>query len=152
MSGPTESAFRRPCLTAILTEGALPLLARLLLSVIFVTSAISKLFGWGGNVEYMASKHLPLIPAMLAASLAIEAFGSLCLITGFAARIAASVMFLYMIPVTFLLHDFMSTNFEKNLGIMGGLLMIAVFGPGRFALTPPVTPSTANEPAKLSVR
>jgi uncharacterized membrane protein YphA (DoxX/SURF4 family) len=56
-----------------------------------------------------------------------------------------------MIPVTFLLHDFMSTHFEKNFGIMGGLLMIAAFGPGWFALTPPVTASTANERAKLSV-
>jgi putative oxidoreductase len=117
----------------LLTQGAVPLIGRLLLSVIFFTSAISKSFGWAGNVEYMSSKHLPLIPLLLAAALLIEALGSLCLITGFAARLAATVMFLYMIPVTFL-HDFMGTQFQKNLGIMGGLLMVASFGPGRFAL------------------
>jgi uncharacterized membrane protein YphA (DoxX/SURF4 family) len=39
-----------------------------------------------------------------------------------------------MIPVTAFLDDFMSVNFQKNLGIMGGLLMIAAHGPGRFAL------------------
>jgi putative oxidoreductase len=117
----------------LLTQGAVPLIGRLLLSVIFATSAISKSFGWAGNVEYMSSKHLPLIPLLLAAALLIEALGSLCLITGFAARPAATVMFLYMIPVTFL-HDFMGTQFQKNLGIMGGLLMVASFGPGRFAL------------------
>jgi putative oxidoreductase len=118
-----------------LTRGVLPLLARLLLSVIFVTSAISKSFGWAGNVEYMSSKHLPLISFLLVAALLIEALGSICLILGLASRIAATVMFLYMIPVTFLLHDFMGTQFEKNLGIMGGLLMIAAFGSGRFALS-----------------
>ena len=118
----------------LLTQGAVPLIGRLLLSVIFATSAISKSFGWAGNVEYMSSKHLPLIPILLAAALLIEALGSLCLITGFAARLAATVMFLYMIPVTFL-HDFMGTQFQKNLGIMGGLLMVASFGPGRFALS-----------------
>ena len=118
-----------------LTQGVIPLIGRLLLSVIFFTSAISKSFGWAGNVEYMSSKHLPLIPLLLAAALLIEALGSLCLITGVAARLAATVMFLYMIPVTFLLHDFMGTQFQKNLGIMGGLLMIASFGPGRFALS-----------------
>jgi len=117
-----------------LTQGVIPLIGRLLLSVIFSTSAISKSFSWAGNVEYMSAKQLPLIPLFLAAALLIEALGSLCLITGFASRLAATVMFLYMIPVTFLLHDFMGTQFQKNLGIMGGLLMVAAFGPGRFAL------------------
>jgi len=131
----------------LLTQGAVPLIGRLLLSVIFVTSAISKSFGWAGNVEYMSSKHLPLIPLLLAAALLIEALGSLCLITGFAARLAATVMFLYMIPVTFL-HDFMGTQFQKNLGIMGGLLMVASFGPGRFAFAAPCT--SAAELADLS--
>jgi putative oxidoreductase len=118
----------------LLTNGIVPLLGRLLLSVIFCTSAISKSFGWAGNVEYMSSRHLPLIPLLLAAALLIEAFGSLCLITGFAARLAATIMFFYMIAVSFVLHDFMGTQFQKNLGIMGGLLMVAAFGPGRFAL------------------
>jgi hypothetical protein len=82
-----------------LLEGVLPLLARLLLSVIFVTSTLSKLFSWNGNVDYMTSKHLPMIPVLLAAALAIEGLGSLCLITGVAARAAATVLFLYLIPV-----------------------------------------------------
>jgi putative oxidoreductase len=132
------------------TEGIPPLLGRLLVGVIFVTSAISKSFGWNGNVEYMASKGLPLVPVLLAAALLIELLGSLALITGFAARIAASVMFLYMIPVTFLLHEFMSTNFEKNLGIMGGLLLIASYGPGKFSLggrRPPRVTSSEPDPS-----
>lgn len=118
----------------LLTEALLPLIARLLISTIFVTSAISKSFGWGENVAYMASKHLTHVAILLGAALIVEALGSLSLIMGFGARIAASVMFLYLIPVTFLLHDFMSTQFEKNLGIMGGLLMIAAYGPGRLSL------------------
>jgi putative oxidoreductase len=117
-----------------LTEGVAPLLGRLLLSVIFITSAMSKAFGWSSNVDYLASHHMPAIPLLLGAALVIEGFGSLCLISGFAARAAATVMFVYMIPVTFLLHAFFSTQFQKNLGIMGGLLMIAAFGPGKLAL------------------
>ena len=116
------------------TQGAITLLARWLISVIFVTSAYSKIFGWSANVEYIHAKHMPAASALLAAALIVEAAGSFCLITGFGARIAAAVMFFYMVPVTFLLHEFMSVNFQKNLGIMGGLLMIAAFGPGRIAL------------------
>lgn len=116
------------------TQGAISLLARWLISVIFVTSAYSKIFGWTANVEYMHSKHMPAAGLLLAAALIVEAVGSVCLITGFGARIAATVMFFYMIPVTFLLHEFMSVNFQKNLALMGGLLMIAAFGPGGIAL------------------
>jgi putative oxidoreductase len=120
---------------SVFRDGVLPLIARLLISTIFVTSAISKSFGWEGNVQYMTSKHLTHVTTLLVAALIIEALGSLNLIFGFGARIAASVMFLYLIPVTVLLHDFMSTQFEKNLGIMGGLLMIAAYGPGRISLS-----------------
>jgi len=40
-----------------------------------------------------------------------------------------------MIPVTFAFHTLMSTNFEKNLGTMGGLLMIAAYGSGIYSLS-----------------
>jgi putative oxidoreductase len=120
----------------VFRDRVLPLVARLLISTIFVNSAISKYFGWEENVQYMTSKHLTHVTILLAAALVVEALGSLSLVVGFGARIAASVMFLYLIPVTVLLHDFMSTQFEKNLGIMGGLLMIAAYGPGSWSLSP----------------
>lgn len=126
------------------TQGAISLLARWLISVIFVTSAYSKMFGWSANIEYMNSKHMPAAALLLAAALVVEAAGSFYLITGLFARIAATVMFFYMIPVTFLLHEFMSVNFQKNLGVMGGLLMIAAFGPGRIALEARVAPAPAT--------
>ena len=125
------------------TQGALSLLARWLITVIFLTSAYSKLFGWTANIEYMHSKHMPAATLLLAAALVVEAAGSFCLITGIGARIAAAVLFLYMIPVTFLLHEFMSVNFQKNLGVMGGLLMVAAFGPGSIALQARVNPVPA---------
>lgn len=125
----------------------MPLLARLLLCEIFVTSAYSKLFGWESNVSYLASKHITnpaLVDIMLVGALLIEGLGALCLITGFQARIAGLIMFIYMIGVGVIFHNFWAlegmaraTNwmhFQKNMGIMGGLLMVAAFGPGRYSL------------------
>jgi putative oxidoreductase len=129
------------------TQGAISLLARWLVSIIFLTSAYSKLFGWSANVEYMHSKHMPATTLLLASALLVEAVGSFCPITGLGARIAATLIFFYMIPVTFLLHEFMSVNFQKNLGLMGGLLMITAFGPGKIALEPRTASSSAPAPA-----
>jgi putative oxidoreductase len=118
-----------------LTQGILSLLGRLMIATIFVTSAYSKIFSWESNVQYMNGFHLPMVRALLALALVIELCASLFLIAGFQARIAAFVMFLYLIPVTLILQTFMGTQFQKNVGIMGGLLIVAAFGPGTFSLT-----------------
>jgi putative oxidoreductase len=125
----------------------LALLGRIFLSVIFLTSAYSKISGWEGNVTYIATRHItdPLVVGlMLGGAAVIELGGSLCLLSGYQARIAAFVMALYMAAVNIIFHAFWSlsgssqaTNllhFEKNLGILGGLLVVAAFGPGRLAL------------------
>jgi len=78
---------------------------------------------------------LPMPRAMLLAALLIELLGSLSLILGLRAGIAAAIMFAYMIPVTFAFHTLMSTNFEKNLGITGGLMMIAAYRSGIHSLS-----------------
>jgi putative oxidoreductase len=116
-----------------ITEGLLPFVARLLLAVLFFTSSVAKIGSWQGNVDYVAAK-LPFAPVLLAGALLAEIVTWLGLLTGYRARLAAAIGFLYMIPVTGIFHAFMSTQFQKNLGMMGGLLMVACFGPGRVAL------------------
>ena len=108
--------------------------ARVLLSVLFFTSSIAKIGSWQGNVEYVRAHHLPFPSIALAAALAVELVTWISLVTGFRARGAAAAAFLYLIPVTLVFHSFLSTSFQKNLGMMGGLLMVAAFGPGAFSL------------------
>ena len=76
-----------------------PLLGRLLKVYIFATSGIGKVFSWQANIQYVSTRHLPMIPILLAVAAAIELGGSECLITGYQARAAAFVMFLYRIGV-----------------------------------------------------
>jgi putative oxidoreductase len=111
---------------------------------IFATSGLAKIFSWQGNVQYMSTRHLPMIPVLLVAAMVVEVGGSICLITGYRAREAAFIMFLYMIPLTLLFHNYWAasgmlaatqeTHFRKNLAIMGGLLLLAYAGPGRWSL------------------
>jgi putative oxidoreductase len=71
----------------------------------------------------------------------IEVAGSVCLVTGYQARIAAFAMFWYTTAVTVIFHNYWAasdmmaamqeTHFRKNLAIMGGLLTLAYSGPGK---------------------
>ena len=127
-----------------LEHPVIPLLGRLLMTYIFATSGIAKIVAWDGNIAYMATRHLPFIPELLAIATAIEVGGSICLIIGYRARTAAVIMFFYMIVLTLLFHNYWAltgnlagvqeTHFRKNLAIMGGLLMIAAFGTGRWTI------------------
>lgn len=122
----------------------IPLAGRLMITYIFATSGIGKVFSWSDNVRYMSTRHLPMIPLLLAIAMVIELAGSVCLITGYQIRIAALVMFLYTTAVTVLFHNYWAasaamagmqeTHFRKNLAIMGGLLILAYGGAGKWAL------------------
>jgi putative oxidoreductase len=128
----------------ILDHPVVPLLGRLMMTYIFATSGIGKVFGWSGDVAYMSTRHLPLIPVPLAILMVIELAGPAFLVTGYHARIAAFVMFWYTTAVTVLFHNYWASSemmaaieekdFRKNLAIMGGLLMLAYRGPGKRAL------------------
>lgn len=127
--------------------GLLPLVARLLVTPEFLVAVGGKTFGWSGQAAYMQSKGMTMIVPLLAMALVIEAVGSLCLITGYRARIAAGVMFVYLGIVSVRLHAFWNQTgnsaamnqqaFFRNLGMMGCLLMISVYGPGLWTLPPP---------------
>jgi putative oxidoreductase len=123
--------------------GLLPFVARLLVTSEFLIAVRGKVFGWAGQAAYMHAKGMTMITPLLAIALVIEAVGSLCLITGYRSRTAATVMFFYLGIVSVRLHAFWSqsgnaaatneTEFFKNLGMMGCLLMISIYGPGLWA-------------------
>jgi putative oxidoreductase len=127
-----------------LDHPAIPMLGRLLMTYIFLTSGLAKVFSWSGNIAYMSTRHLPLIPVLLAIATIIELGGSISLVTGYKAREAALIMFVYLIFVTVIFHNYwvarpemagaQETHFRKNLAIMGGLLMLVHGGPGTWAL------------------
>lgn len=127
---------------------------------IFATSGLAKIFSWQANVQYMSTRHLPVIPLLLLLATVIEIGGSICLITGYRAREAAFIMFLYMIPLTLLFHNYWAasgmlagaqeTHFRKNLAIMGGLLMLAYAGPGPWSLGSSRKRSQPPDPVAVS--
>ena len=106
------------------------LLGRIMLAFIFVSSGIEKISGPAGTMQYMASAGLPhsLVPELFVLSVIVELLGGLMLVFGWHAELAALIMFLWLIPVTIssTWQRERPIEWEKNLAIMGGLLMVAV--------------------------
>ncbi|MEK6771830.1 MAG: DoxX family protein [Pseudomonadota bacterium] len=121
-----------------------PLAGRILLSIIFIMSGIGKITGFAGTAGWMTSKGLPMADVLLGASIVIELGAAAMIVLGFKARWGAAALLLWMIPVTLVFHSYwtypaaeqqmQSIMFFKNLGLMGGMLLIMGFGSGPFSL------------------
>lgn len=118
---------------------------RVLLSLIFILSGLSKLFDWEGSMGYMQANGLTEGAGfLLALAVIAEIAGGLMILTGTITRLGALLLFLYLIPTTLIFHDFWTfegierqaqlTNFLKNLAIMGGLLALVACGGGRYSV------------------
>lgn len=121
-----------------------PLIARILIAQIFLLSGLSKIGNFSGTAGYMASKGVPMIEVLLVLTIIIEVGGALMILLGWKARIGAIMLFLWMIPVTLIFHDFWAVPaeqkmvqqimFQKNLAMMGAMLYLFVFGSGACSL------------------
>jgi putative oxidoreductase len=116
-----------------------PLIGRTLLAVIFIIAGCKKIIGFTGTAGYMASKGLPMSEVLLVLTIIIELGGGLMILIGWQARWAATAIFLFLIPVTYVFHPAWSdpeqfNAFFKNLAIMGGMMYIMVHGSGPLSL------------------
>lgn len=125
----------------------LPVAGRALLALIFILSGWHKISGFDGTAAYMAAHGLPMPQVLLVLTILIELGGGLMLLLGWHARIAAAVIFLFLIPTTVIFHAFWAVNpsdamamqnqmnnFLKNVAIMGGMLYVVAYGSGAYSL------------------
>lgn len=122
----------------------LSIVARVLLALMFVISGFGKLGNLGGTAGYIASGGLPF-PMVLAVIVGLlELFGGLAIIVGFKARWAALALGLFTIVASLLFHKFWAVPaeqqmvqqlmFMKNMGVAGGMFLLAALGPGSLAV------------------
>ena len=114
---------------------------RILLGLLFVISGFGKITGFAGTAAFMASKGMPMAEALLVGAIAIELVGGLMLVAGFKARWAALAIAAFLVPTTLIFHSPLGpdgqaqmTQFLKNLSILGGMLVLAAFGPGAWSV------------------
>ena len=120
------------------------LAGRILLAALFIPAGLSKIGGFAGTAGYIASKGLPLPEVGAALAIAVEVLAGLALLLGFGTRIAALALAVFTLAATFIFHNFWAVPadqvmvqqlmFMKNIAVIGGLLVLAAHGAGKFSL------------------
>lgn len=116
-----------------------PLLARVLLSLLFLYSGIGKLLGPEGTMAYIAKAGLPLPLLSYAMALVVELGVATALLLGWRTREAAAVMALFSVASALMFHHQFSDKgqliqFLKNLAIAGGFVQLMLGPAGRWSL------------------
>ena len=125
-------------------QNPLALLGRALLALLFIPAGFAKIAGFAGTAAYIASKGVPFPEIAAAAAIVIELGLGLLLLIGWQARWAALGLAIFTLVITFIFHNYWAMEaaqkmmqqqaFFKNIAVIGGLLLVAAFGPGAFSL------------------
>ena len=133
-------------------------LARFLLSAIFLAAGVNKIFHWhetekllmnvlcdwqsymgfSDSAQQCFASLTPWTPLLLILATLCELVGGLLLLLGVREKLGASLLILFLIPTTILMHQFWFVEgglrdvqqimFLKNLSILGGLIMVLLYG------------------------
>jgi putative oxidoreductase len=119
------------------------LLSRLLLGACFLPSAIGHLSNISGFAASLTMKGVPYADVAATLIVLAELFGPLALILGLAPRLSASVLIVATLVTTGALHRFWDYGgltryteqaiFLAHLGVIAGLLLSIVTGPGEWS-------------------
>ena len=116
----------------------LPLAARICLALIFLKAGITHLMGFGGFAD-MLGQRLALGGLLAAGTILFQLAGGLSLLLGYKIKIGALLLIIFLIPATLIFHNFIADGeqinaFLKNVGLIGGLLMMIYTGAGAVSL------------------
>jgi len=109
----------------------LDLVARILISALFLLNGVFKISNYEGTIEWMEGFGIPgvlIIPAII-----LEIVGPILIILGYKAKIAAGLLSLFCIATALIFHDDFSDqmqlgSFLKNIALAGGFLFIFING------------------------
>lgn len=117
---------------------------RLLIAGLYLSAGISKITGFGGTAGYFGSLGIPFPTVALVGTIVLEIVGAIAILVGFQTRLAALALAIFTAAATFLGHAFWTfpadqafvqqLMFMKNVAVVGGLLVLAAAGPGKWSV------------------
>jgi putative oxidoreductase len=117
----------------------LPVLARVLMSGLFIWDGVLQLRDPADTAAYFTSLNIPMPNITVWVSIAIHLFGGLAILLGFKTRWAAAVLLLLCLGTAFGVHlpagdTENMVHFYKNLVMAGGFLYVIAFGAGAISV------------------
>ncbi len=123
----------------------LPLVGRILFSLIFSFSGFNHIVNFKQSASYAASMGVPLATVAVIISGIMIFLGGVSVMLGYKIKIGALLLIIFLIPTTFIMHAFWGIKdamqaqiqmimFMKNLSMLGGALLIYYFGSGPLSL------------------
>jgi putative oxidoreductase len=113
------------------------LTGRMLLGLVFALAGWHKLGGYAATQAYMEAMGVPgmLLPLVIA----LELGAGVALMVGYRTRLAALALAVFTLAAALLFHADLADQmqgllFMKNLGMAGGLLVIAAAGAGHWSV------------------
>jgi putative oxidoreductase len=117
----------------------IPLIGRIFFSLIFLMTAFNHFSG--KTIAYAASQNVPFASLLVPASGILATVGAISIVLGYKAKLGAWLIVLFLVPVTFMMHNFWTiadpmmrqmqmAMFMKNISMLGGALLITYFGAG----------------------
>ncbi len=115
----------------------LDLVARILISALFLLNGVFKISNYDGTVGWMEGFGIPgilIIPAII-----LEIVGPILIVIGYKTKIAAGLLSLFCIATALIFHNDFSDqmqlgSFLKNIALAGGFLFIFINGTKDFSL------------------
>lgn len=117
----------------------IPLAARICLCLIFFKAGVSHILGFGETVEMMTNQGLPLANILLAGTVFFQFLGAISLLLGYKIKIGSILLIVFLIPASLAFHNPIAdpsqiNDFLKNIGLIGGLLMLIYAGSGALSI------------------
>lgn len=118
-------------------------LGRFFFSLIFIFSGLNHFSS--ETIAYAASTGLPMANILVPLSGLMILVGGLSVLLGYYARVGALLIVAFLVPVTLVMHNFWNIAdsqmaqmqmimFMKNIGLLGGAILIAFYGAGPISL------------------
>jgi putative oxidoreductase len=120
------------------------LVARILMSIVYLVSSIEKGINFTAALEEFAEARVPFLKITVIATITFHFVASMCLIAGWLVSEMATALAIFTVAATIRVHDFWNMEGAErlvrsrialaNFGLAGGLLLLAVTGPGTIVL------------------
>lgn len=116
-------------------QGPVVLVGRILMSIIFILAGFGKITALGGTAGYFGGMGLP-VPMVTAVIVSlVELVGGIFILVGFLTRPTSYLLAVFCVATAFIAHfnfadQMQMINFQKNLAMAGGFLILASYGAG----------------------